>query len=153
MNVERILFPTDFSVYSENARDCTVYLGTKLNAKIYILHAIEPLEYPDVDEEIKKFFDEVELQMENKIEREKEIFEKKGLQVEADTVVGSRWRVINTFAKEKNIDLIIMGSHGLKTETNQLALGTTSHKVIFTSPCPVLIVRHEHGKLDLDITD
>lgn len=105
MNIDRILFPTDFSVYSDNARDFTKYLGSKLNAKIYILHAIEPLEYPDLDEEIKKFFDEVELQMENKIEKEKEIFQRKGLQVEANTVVGSRWRVINTFAKEKDIDL------------------------------------------------
>lgn len=152
MNITRILFPTDFSVYSESARDYTIFLGESLNAKIYILHAIEPLEYPEVDEEVKKFFDEIELQMENKIEKEKEIFFKKGINVETDMVVGPRWRVINTFAKEKNIDLIIMGSHGLRTETDQLALGTTSHKVIFTSPCPVLIVRQEHGQGEIDLT-
>ncbi|MDA2920414.1 universal stress protein [Desulfobacterota bacterium AH_259_B03_O07] len=143
MNVDRILFPTDFSACSENARDYTIYLAERLNAKIYILHAIEPLEYLEVDEEVKKFFDEIELQMENKIEKEKEIFVKKGINIETEMVVGPRWRVINTFAKEKNIDLIVMGSHGLRTETDQLALGTTSHKVIFTSPCPVLLVRHE----------
>ena len=81
--------------------------------------------------------------MEKKIEEEKETFKKKGLQAETNVVIGSRWRVINTFAKEKNIDLIIMGSHGLKTESGQVAVGTTSHKVVFTSPCPVLIVRNE----------
>lgn len=151
MNIERILFPTDFSEYSENARDYTIYLGQKLDAVIYILHAIEPLEYPELDEEVKIFFDEVELQMEKKIDKEKEYFLRTGLKVETDTVIGPRWRVINTFAKEKDIDLIIMGSHGLKTKKDEIALGTTSHKVIFTAPCPVLIVRPEHGRIDINI--
>lgn len=150
MNIERILFPTDFSVYSENARDYTLYLGQKLDAIIYILHAIEPLEYPELDEEVKSFLDEVESQMEKKIDKEKQYFLKAGLRVETDTVIGPRWRVINTFAKEKNIDLIIMGSHGLKTKRDEVALGTTSHKVVFTSPCPVLVVRQEHGKAEID---
>ncbi|HEX3037046.1 MAG TPA: universal stress protein [Thermodesulfobacteriota bacterium] len=146
MNIKRILFPTDFSTYSEKAREYAIYLGEKLNAKIYLLHAIEPLDYYEVDEEIKRFYKEIEVEMEKKIEEEKETFEKKGLQAETNIVIGSRWRVINTFAKEKHIDLIIMGSHGLKTETGQVAVGTTSHKVVFTSPCPVLIVRHENAE-------
>ncbi|HEX3036017.1 MAG TPA: universal stress protein [Thermodesulfobacteriota bacterium] len=146
MNIKRILFPTDFSTYSEKAKDYVIYLGEKLNAKIYLLHAIEPLDYYEVDEEIRRFYKEIEVEMEKKIEEEKETFEKKGLQAETNIVIGSRWRVINTFAKEKNIDLIIMGSHGLKTETGQVAVGTTSHKVVFTSPCPVLIVRHENAE-------
>jgi len=86
--------------------------------------------------------------MEKKIEKEKEIFEKRGLRAEKNIVIGQRWRVINTFAKEKDIDLVIMGSHGLQTEGGKLAIGTTSHKVIFSSPCPVLIVRHEDDKTD-----
>jgi nucleotide-binding universal stress UspA family protein len=143
MDIRRILFPTDFSVYSEKAREYTMYIGDKLKANIYILHAIEPLEYPEIDEEIKKFYKELEKQMEKRIEEERKFFEKNGLRTETSIVIGPRWRVINTFAKEKNIDLIIMGSHGLKTETGQMAIGTTSHKVIFSSPCPVLVVRHE----------
>ena|ERR1700758_1257251 len=149
MSIKRILFPTDFSLYSEKAREYTLNLGEKLNAGIYILHAIEPLDYPEIDEEIKKFYRELEVQMEKKLEEEKRFFEKKGLRAETNIVIGPRWRVINTFAKEKNIDLIIMGSHGLKTETGQIAIGTTSHKVIFSSPCPVLVVRYEDGKTHL----
>lgn len=131
MNIQRILFPTDFSLYSEKAKEYTLYLGEKLNASIYILHAIEPLDYPNVDEEIKQFYKELEAQMEDKLKEEKKIFEKKGLRTETNIVIGPRWRVINTFAKERSIDLIIMGSHGLKTEAGQIAIGTTSHKVIF----------------------
>ncbi|HLE25997.1 MAG TPA: universal stress protein [Thermodesulfobacteriota bacterium] len=143
MKIQRILFPTDFSVYSEKAREYTLYLGEKLKASIYIIHAIEPLEYPEIDEEIKKFYKELEKQMEKKIEDERETFEKKGVQAKTNIIIGPRWRVINTFAKEKDIDLIVMGSHGLKTETGQMAIGTTSHKVAFSSPCPVLLVRYD----------
>ena len=145
MNIQRILFPTDFSQYSEKAREYTLYLGEKLNAGIYILHAIEPLDYSEaeVDLEVKRFYKELETQMEKKIEKEKEIFRKRGLRVENHIVIGQRWRVINTFAREKNIDLIIMGSHGLKTDTGKMAIGTTSHRVIFSSPCPVLMVRQD----------
>lgn len=146
MKIERILFPTDFSIYSEKAREYALYLGEKLGASIYILHVIEPLDYPDIDEEIKEFYRELEMQMERKIEDEKRIFEQRGFHVQASIVIGPRWRVINTFAKEKSIDLIVMGSHGLKTETGQIAIGTTSHKVIFSSPCPVLVVRYEEAK-------
>lgn len=143
MDIKSVLFPTDFSVHSEKAREYTIYLGKKLNASIYILHVIEPLDYPDVDAEVKRFYKDLEVQMEKKIEEEKGIFEKQGLKVNKSILIGQRWRVINTVAKEKKIDLIVMGSHGIKTHTGELTIGTTSHKVVFSSPCPVLIVRHE----------
>lgn len=78
MKIQRILFPTDFSVYSEKAREYTLYLGEKLKASIDIIHAIEPLEYPEIDEEIKKFYKELEKQMEKKIEEERDFREKRG---------------------------------------------------------------------------
>ncbi|MBI2487949.1 MAG: universal stress protein, partial [Deltaproteobacteria bacterium] len=124
MNIQRILFPTDFSLHSVKAREYAIYLGEKLGASLYILHEIEPLDYTDIDAEVKQFYKDIEAQMEKKIKEEENIFEKRGLRVEKIIVIGPRWRVINTFAKEKKIDLIIMGSHGLKSETGQLAIGT-----------------------------
>lgn len=150
MNIKRILFPTDFSSYSERAREHALYLGENLDASIYILHAIEPIDYDEIDYEIEKFYESIEIQIEDEIQTEREIFENKDLKVEAHIVIGTRWRVINTFAKEKNIDLIIMGSHGLKTKKGEIAIGTTSHKVMFTSPCPVLLVRNDEGNPNLD---
>ncbi|MGH7890579.1 MAG: universal stress protein, partial [Thermodesulfobacteriota bacterium] len=42
--MQKILFPTDFSLHSAKAREYAIYLGEKLGATIYILHAIEPLD-------------------------------------------------------------------------------------------------------------
>ena len=142
MKIAKILFPTDFSPRSKNAREHALYLARSLGASVYLLHAIEPLKYDEVDDEIKEFYKTLEAQMGEKMAAEKDIFDKSGLSVHTDIVIGPRWRVINTYAEEKGIDLVIMGSHGIRAESGEVSVGTTSHKVMFSSPCPVLIVRH-----------
>lgn len=143
MKIEKILFPTDFSPRSRSAREHALYLAGALGAEVYLLHAIEPLKYEEVDDEIREFYRTLETQMDEKMSGEKDIFEKNGLTVSTDIVIGPRWKVINTYAEEKGIDMIIMGSHGIRTDTGEVSVGTTSHKVMFSSPCPVLIVRHD----------
>jgi nucleotide-binding universal stress UspA family protein len=142
LKIEKILFPTDFAPRSGNAREHALYLAGALGASVYLLHAIEPLRYEEADEEIREFYRTLEAQMQEKMAGEKDIFYRNGLAVHTDIFIGPRWRVINTYAEEKGVDLIIMGSHGVRTESGQVSLGTTSHKVMFSSPCPVLIVRH-----------
>jgi len=142
LKIVKILFPTDFSPRSKNAREHALYLARSLGASVYLLHAIEPLKYDEVDDEIKEFYKTLEAQMGEKMAAEKDIFDKSGLSVHTDIVIGPRWRVINTYAEEKGIDLVIMGSHGIRAESGEVSVGTTSHKVMFSSPCPVLIVRH-----------
>lgn len=143
MKIEKILFPTDFAPRSRSAREHALYLAGALGAEVYLLHAIEPLKYEEVDEEIREFYRTLESQMNEKMAGEREIFVKNGLSVNTDIVIGPRWKAINAYAGEKGIDLIIMGSHGLRTDTGEVSVGTTSHKVMFSSPCPVLIVRHD----------
>ena len=63
--------------------------------------------------------------------------------VNTKVVIGPRWRTINTFAREYETDLIIMGPHGIRNLEGEISVGTTSHKVMFPSPCPLLIVRYE----------
>jgi nucleotide-binding universal stress UspA family protein len=43
-------------------------------------------------------------------------------------------------AKEREADLIIMGTHG-RGGVNRMLLGSVAEKVIRTAPCPVLIIR------------
>lgn len=52
MKIERILFPTDFSVKSVKAGEYAIYLAGILDAEVFLLHAIEPLDYDELDEEI-----------------------------------------------------------------------------------------------------
>lgn len=143
MKIARILYPTDFSKRSENAREHAIYLAKSLNCSLHLLHAIEPLDYDEIDDETLEFYKELEDKLEKKMEIEEEIFEASGITIQNEIIIGPRWKVINNYAIEHDIDLTIMGSHGIRSESGELSVGTTSHKVMFSSPCPVLIVRHE----------
>jgi nucleotide-binding universal stress UspA family protein len=51
---------------------------------------------------------------------------------------------IVAYAKEENIDLIVLGTHG-RSGWSHFLLGSVAEKVLRTAPCPVLTVRHpEH---------
>lgn len=60
-------------------------------------------------------------------------------QVSAFIKAGQPARTIVGMAKEKNCDLIVVGSRGMGATENYL-LGSVSHKVTGIADCPVLVV-------------
>jgi nucleotide-binding universal stress UspA family protein len=65
-------------------------------------------------------------------------------QASAEVREGTPFYEIIQFAKEKDIDLIVMGTHG-HTGLVHVLMGSVTEKVVRKSPCPVLTVRHpEH---------
>ena len=145
VDVKLILFPTDFSTLSRRAREWVLVLAETFRARVVVLHSIEPLQVPDseVDEEIRAFYEEIRKEVEAKMEAERSVFREKGIEVESRVELGVRWAVINTLAEELDVDLIVIGSHGLRTESGRPSIGTTSHKVALSSPRPVLVVRYD----------
>ncbi len=48
------------------------------------------------------------------------------------------------YAREKNIDLLVLGTHGRGAIAHML-MGSVAEKIVRKAPCPVLTVRHpEH---------
>jgi nucleotide-binding universal stress UspA family protein len=43
-------------------------------------------------------------------------------------------------AKDRNVDLIVIGTHG-RTGIDHMLFGSTAEKVVRKAPCPVLTVR------------
>jgi nucleotide-binding universal stress UspA family protein len=74
------------------------------------------------------------------VEKARRLGEKEGLKVEAVTEVGRHYEVIVQRAEEKNIDLIVMGSHG-KTGLDRLLMGSVTEKVIGLASCAVLVTK------------
>ena len=148
MKFGKILYPTDFSEKTQSARQTVADLAGNMDSKVFILHAIEPLRYEEFDEEIESFYKDLQIKLKEKMDKESEFFDSMSLSNHSSFIIGPRWKVINTYAKEMGIDLIVMGSHGLKDNTGKMLVGTTSHKVMFTSPCPVLVVRNDYSQVD-----
>ncbi len=141
VQIKHILFATDFSVYSERARDYALAVAKKFRARIYVLHAIEVVHYMHEDPELREWLRSLERSLEDRLARELAYFQDYGIDAEGELIIGSPWRVIVTFAKEKRIDLIVMGTHGVRTLEGKVLLGTTSHKVALAASVPVMLVR------------
>lgn len=62
------------------------------------------------------------------------------VQVHTEVQIGEPAEEIVELAATNPFDLIVMGSRGLSPLT-ELLMGSTSHRVLQTTPCPVLLVR------------
>jgi nucleotide-binding universal stress UspA family protein len=63
-----------------------------------------------------------------------------GVQVETIAQEGYPPLVIEEAARNANVDLIAMGTHG-RTGLRHLLLGSTAERVVQHAPCPVLTIR------------
>ena len=61
-------------------------------------------------------------------------------QQQQDLLIGDPVKEIVEFAKRKDVDLIVMGSHGL-TGIIRVLMGSVAEAVVRRSPCPVLTYR------------
>ena len=59
---------------------------------------------------------------------------------ESMVVSGTPFLEIIRTAKEKEVDLIVVGTHG-RTGLDHILFGSTAEKVVRQAPCPVLSVR------------
>ncbi|AYK06387.1 universal stress protein [Brevibacillus sp. 7WMA2] len=69
-----------------------------------------------------------------------EAAEKEGVQCEAILLQGDPANELLALVKEKNADLIMMGSRGLG-DFKELMLGSVSHRITQLAPCPVFIIK------------
>lgn len=144
MLAKRILFPTDFSEGALNALPYALDMTKSCDAKLYLFHVIydvataSGLYVPHIS------FDEMYKDLEKGAKKELERFaceEMKGCKdVEYTVVRGIPHEAILKFAEEKNIDLIVIATHGRKG-LDRFLFGSTAEKVVRYAPCPVLTVR------------
>ncbi len=141
---KKILCPVDYSVCAQEALRYATFLAQRDDAKLYLIHVVDirmygheaPLsfEMPRPSEETLK---KVKESLADAVLKEA----KGKLDVETIVVMGiPAIEIINT-AKEKGVDLIVMGTHG-RTGIAHVVIGSVAENVVRKAPCPVLTVRH-----------
>ena len=134
MLTERILFPTDFSEGALHTLSYAADMAKNCNdvasaSGLYVPHVSFDQMYKDMEKgaqkELEKFGCEELRDLKN---------------VEYTVLRGIPYEVILKFAQEKNIDIIVIGTHGRKG-LDRFLFGSTAEKVVRYSPCPVLTVR------------
>jgi nucleotide-binding universal stress UspA family protein len=149
IDLHRILVPTDFSKFSEVALNYAVALAEKFVAELYLLHVVQDLALfiPDavaVVPPVAVPVDQFTTAARAALERVVEDHQLERFVVHREVREGTPFYEIIRFARETEIDLIVMGTHG-HTGLAHVLLGSVSEKVVRKAPCPVLTTRHpEH---------
>ena len=148
IQLSKILVPTDFSVYSNNALSCGCELADRFGAELHLLHVFQDLIERAKEDGFTALIDE-ELQnaqatFRNGIHRKLEELPEPAGTEKTKTVrelrTGHPFVEIIRYAKENCIDLIVMGTHG-RTGIPHALLGSVAEKVVRQAPCSVLTVR------------
>jgi nucleotide-binding universal stress UspA family protein len=136
-----ILVPTDFGECAEQALEVAIGLATKLDAKLTLIHVCElpvsayamyaqGLYFPmdELEAAAKKALEEASVKLRTRMPS-------------ADTVLASGTAVeqILSARKDKDADLIVMGTHG-RRGLSRVLLGSVAEKTVRLSPVPVLTV-------------
>lgn len=145
MQIRSILVPVDFSETSNKAVHYATELAQEFGARITLLYVMEPVSlreftaaYP-----IEVENDELVALCKTKLLNSAEKCHAQRDLIEATLVRrGPAYREIVDAAREREVDLIIIGTHG-NSGLNRLLLGSVTERVVQCAPCPVLVVREK----------
>jgi nucleotide-binding universal stress UspA family protein len=143
--MKRILVPTDFSAHAENALKVAAQIAKKSNSEIILLHMTEvPTQMNDVIMGGSSI-PEVMLFIKKSNEALDKLQEKeylKGIQVTGQVKFERPFDGILSFTNTNEIDLIVMGSHGV-SGIEEVLIGSTTEKVVRLSEVPVLVIKKD----------
>jgi nucleotide-binding universal stress UspA family protein len=124
MNNGDVLFPTDFSPASEQARAVAREMARQRGAVLHVIHVVPPITDPeDSSGKLKRLAAELA----------------GDLRVESALLSGRVAHQITRYARDKGVGLIVLGTHG-RTGVSRAILGSVAESVVRLAPCPVLTV-------------
>lgn len=143
ITLRRILVPTDYSATSEVAVRYAVELSKAFNASLHVLHVLDPKEPFESDLAFPLGLDgEAEHQARKRLSASLSEETAKTLSSpQFELRGGSAVSEIVRYAKERDIDLIVMGTHSRGVGAHGF-IGSVAEKVVRTAPCPVVAVHH-----------
>lgn len=153
--INSILYTTDLGQHTRPAFRMAVSLAKLSHAKIHFLYVIEPVRantaslvnsyLPEgtIEDLHQHAVDDLHKEINNSIDKfcleELDGEEFPGGKPVADIIEGYPVDTIISTAEDKNVDLIVMGSHA-HSALNNLFIGSVADKVVNRSTTPVLLV-------------
>ena len=142
--IGEILHPTDFSKGAEPALEMAMELARRFEAQLTILHVYAVPVFmgpfgdgyalsPDLIEKLKA-------DAERGLEQFRMRVLAAGVRCVTVAIEGAASTTIVAVAAARNMDLIVLGTHG-RTGLNRFLLGSVAERVLRAAQCPVLTVR------------
>ena len=135
---EKILVAVDGSVFSDAAVDQAISLGGICNSQIFLISVVDL--YPEQMEVAPALVEKMSAEVRKHIDKAKQKIDEANIPCETIVHMGGKpYEFIVQEAKERAIDLIVMGTHG-RTGVKRILMGSVAQNVIGHAPCPVLVV-------------
>ena len=145
LQIQRILAPVDFSESTTLLLEWATHLALEHTATLTLLHAYHlPVEFQQIEGAYlpPDFWASVRTDAEQSLARLAEPLLAQGLEVDTALCEGYAGSVIIEEAARREIDLIVIGTHGL-SGLKHLLLGSIAERVVHRAHCPVLSVKTE----------
>jgi len=141
LHVQKILVPIDFSTPCNKAFKYALGFARQFGSQIMMIHVIEPVgaTEPVIAEGTPRSQNEAAL-AEEKMQTLAGASRGGRLHITSGIRRGVATHEIVTAAKELDVDLVIMATHGVRG-WKHFGLGSTADRVARAAPCPVLVVR------------
>ena len=136
--LNNILFATDFSPHSNTALPYALAVAKQYGAKLYGADVVPSEDYLLSAPESwpSHIQQEGQLQREVTARLEEQL---RGVVHESLFGVGDVWKVLSRIISERDIDLIVVGTHG-RTVRRKLLVGSIAEKILRQAACPVLSI-------------
>jgi len=147
IRLAKLLVPTDFSEDSEQAARYAVELAKRFQAEIHCVHIVDiPADLLSTSAYYmtgpsEQFVEQIREESKKNLEAfaEKNL---EGIQVRTAFLEGSPFVEIIRYARNQEIDLVVIATHG-RTGLKHVLFGSVAEKVVRKAPCPVLVVKRE----------
>jgi nucleotide-binding universal stress UspA family protein len=150
--LKTVLVPTDFSECSEAAVRYGRALAESFGASLHLLHVVQdPYKQAWAAEGFAAPVTDLVEQWETQARADLDEIAAQCAPVRTSVEVrlGSPFSDIAAYATEKNVDLIVIGTHG-RGPIGHMLLGSVAERIVRKAPCPVLTVRHPQHEFVLD---
>jgi len=153
MQINQILVPTDFSENAQRALGYAVELAKQCSATLHLLHTpviptylLMDLSYSPGPEAVTRILNDSQ----DALDEESKIVAAAGVEHFTAIREGTVHEVIRDYAKEHDVDLVVVGTHG-RTGVSKLMYGSVTERVIKTVHTPIIVVPPEGGQVPSSI--
>jgi universal stress protein A len=145
---KKILVPTDFSLFADNALKQAIDIAKQNKARIFLFHVIDDgfqqctIDYCINEGDVRKILKDSMKNAKDKLEQEAKKINNKHSDIEIvyDVKRGVPYKEILNEQEKRKIDLIVIASHG-KTGILKNLMGGVADKVVKAAKCQVLLVK------------
>ena len=140
MKLKKILVPVDGSDFSMRAAAYAVEMAKLMDSEIMLMHCHKSFPVVLGEPYFQNAINKILKKSNELLEPYRKILQDAGVAYSDRVLEGRAAKAICEVAEIEKADMIVMGSRG-RNDLEGLLLGSCTHRVLKTAPCPVLVIR------------